>query len=177
MVKNLKTSLILTSVIYTIIGIIMLMFPDKVSDYICYMVGLMLLFFGISGVVMFFNSEEKSTYSNTSLILSIVLGAFGIYVFINPKGFASFIPFVIGVLTLVDSMNKLSITFNLRKYGYENWWQMLIVSFIVMALGILLIVNPFAAVTLSIRVIGIVLIVNSVMNLFTIYSYSKIDTK
>ena len=67
--------------------------------------------------------------------------------------------------------------FDLKKFEYNNWWQMLIVAFIILGCGLLLVFNPFEALEVSVQIIGAILIVDSVTNIFTIYSYSKIEKK
>lgn len=177
MFEKLRNTLIATSVFYLIVGIFMLLFPATVSDIICYLVAFMFLFFGISGVVMYTKTEIKTPYTSSTLILAIILGAFGIYIFLNPKAFASFIPLVIGIFLIADSISKLSAAFDLKKYDYINWWHMLIISFIILVFGLILVFNPFEVITVSIMVIGAILIVDAISNMFTIYSYSKIDKK
>lgn len=177
MLEKLRNTLIATSIIYLIAGIIMLIFPEDVSDFICYLVALMFMFFGATGIVMYIKTEPKTTYTSSTLILAILLGAFGLYIFLNPRTFASFIPLVIGIFLIADSISKLSAAFDLKKMEYQGWWHMLIASFIILGLGLLITYNPFGAVSLTIMIIGTVLIFDSVSNIFTIYSYSKAATK
>ena len=66
---------------------------------------------------------------------------------------------------------------DLKKQEYVNWWHMLITSFIILVLGLILVFNPFEVITVAIRVIGIILIIDALSNIFTIYSYSKIIIK
>ena len=177
MVKKLKNTLITTSVCYLIIGIFMLLFPAVVSDFICYLVGFLFLFFGVAGIVMYAKTEVKTPYASSTLVLAIILGAFGIYIFLNPKAFASFIPLVVGIFLLADSVSKLSMALDLRKQEYNNWWHMLITSFIILVLVLILVFNPFEVITVTIRIIGAILMVDALSNIFTIYSYSKVIIK
>lgn len=177
MANKLKNTLIVTSLLYLFSGIVMLFLPEMVSDFICYFVGLMFMFFGVAAIIMYFKSEIKTPYTSTILILGIVIGAFGIYICLNPRSFASFIPLVVGIFMIADAISKLSMAFDMKKLEYINWWHMLIVSFLILGCGLLLVFNPFKAVTISIMAIGAVLIVDSITNIFTIYSYSKVIIK
>lgn len=173
MITRFKNTLIATSIIYFALGIFMLLFPEVVSDFICTLVALMFMFFGIAGIVMYIRSEFKTAYTSTILVISIILGALGIYIIMNPRTFISLIPLVIGIFMIADSISKLSASLDLRKTGYSRWWHIIIVSFIILSCGLLIIINPFGAVSLSIMVIGAILIVDSATNIYTIYSYSK----
>ena len=173
MISKLRNTLIVTSVLYVILGVFMLIFPEVISDFICYLVSVMFMFFGIAAVLMYIRSEIKSPYTSTILILGIILGSLGIYILMNPRIFVSLIPLVIGIFMIADSISKLSAALDLRKCGYINWWHMLIISFLILGCGLLLVFNPFGAVSLTIMVIGSILIVDSITNIYTIYSYSK----
>ena len=177
MFEKIRNTLIATSVLYLLFGIIMLFFPTMVITSVCYLVGIMFLFVGVSGIVMYMKTEINTLITNFTLIMSIIFGAFGIYVLLNPESFASFLPLVMGIFLLVDSISKLSMAFDLKKAQYNNWWQMLIVAFILLGCGLLLVFNPFEALTVSVQIIGAILIVDSISNIFTIYSYSKIEKK
>lgn len=175
MIEKMKNTLIVTSILYFILGIVMLIFPGLVSDSICYLLALMFLFFGVAGVVMYFKTEIRTPFTSSTLVLAILLGAFGLYIFLNPRVFASIIPLIVGIFLIADAISKLSVSLDLKKINYSGWWHMLIVAFMVLCCGIFLCFNPFKAIELSIMVIGGVLMVDSLSNIFTIYSYSKAE--
>ena len=177
MFEKIRNTLIATSVLYLLFGIVMLFFPGLVITSVCYLVGIMFLFVGLSGIVMYMKTEIKTAFTSFTLVMSIIFGAFGVYVLLNPEAFESFLPLVMGIFLLVDSVSKLSMAFDLKKFEYQNWWQMLIVAFILLGCGLLLVFNPFEALAVSVQIIGAILIVDAVSNIFTIYSYSKIDKK
>ena len=177
MFEKIRNTLIATSVLYLLFGIVMLFFPGLVITSVCYLVGIMFLFVGLSGIVMYMKTEIKTAFTSFTLVMSIIFGAFGVYVLLNPEAFESFLPLVMGIFLLVDSVSKLSMAFDLKKFEYQNWWQMLIVAFILLGCGLLLVFNPFEALAVSVQIIGAILIVDAVSNIFTIYNYSKIDKK
>ena len=177
MFEKIRNTLIATSVLYLVFGIIMLFFPDMVIKSVCYLVGIMFLFVGVSGVVMYVKTDIKTAFTSFTLVMSIIFGAFGVYVLLNPETFASFLPLVVGIFLLVDSVSKLSMAFDLKKFEYNNWWQMFIVAFIILGCGLLLVFNPFEALAVTVQIIGAILVVDAVSNIFTIYSYSKLEKK
>lgn len=173
MLNKIRNTLALTAVVYVVLGLVMLLIPVVVSDFICYIIGALFLVIGVAGILSYIKTRGTGFGSNLTLIVSIIFAALGVYILCNPVSFASFIPLVVGIMLIVDSVNKLQSAFDLKKSGYKNWWQMLIVGFLIVSLGILLIFNPFETVELFIRVIGALLIFDGLSNLFTIYSYSK----
>ena len=96
------------------------------------------------------------------------------YILINPEGFVSIIPIVVGIMLVIESFDKISTTLSARKNGYQDWLKMLIPSVIIFILGLILILNPFESVTVFIRVIGIFLIIDAISNVYLAYNYGKI---
>ena len=175
MFEKIRNTLIATSILYLLLGIIMFFFPDMVIKSVCYLVAIMFLFVGVSGVVMYMKTNIKTAFTSFTLVMSIIFGAFGMYVLLNPEAFASFLPLVVGIFLLVDSVSKLSMAFDLKKFEYKNWWQMLIVAFILLGCGLLLVFKPFEVSNVIVQIIGAILVVDAVSNIFTIYSYSKVE--
>lgn len=174
MFEKIRNTLIATAILYLICGIIMLFFPTNVINFACYLIGIIFIFVALSGIIMYLKTEIKTAFNSFTLVMSIIFGAFGVYVLLNPKIFASFLPIVMGIFLLVDSVSKLSMAFDLKKMSYKNWWQMLIVAFMLLGLSLFLLFRPFEVVEVSVRIIGVILIVDTLSNIFTIYSYSKI---
>ena len=174
MFEKIRNTLIATAILYLICGIIMLFFPTNVINFACYLIGIIFIFVALSGIIMYLKTEIKTAFNSFTLVMSIIFGAFGVYVLLNPKIFASFLPIVMGIFLLVDSVSKLSMAFDLKNMSYKNWWQMLIVAFMLLGLSFFLLFRPFEVVEVSVRIIGVILIVDTLSNIFTIYSYSKI---
>lgn len=173
--NKMKSTLITMAVIYVVLGLVMLLIPVAVSDFICYIIGALFLVLGAAGILSYIKTRGSSFAGSFTLIISIIFAALGVYILCNPVSFASFIPTVVGIMLVVDSVTKFQSAFELKKSGYNKWWEMLLVALIIVTLGFVLIFNPFKTVELFIRVIGALLIFDGLSNLFTIYSYSKIN--
>lgn len=73
MLKKMRNTLTAMSVLYLLLGIIMLIFPAQVSDFICYLVGLMFIFLGVSAVVMYVKEDMKTAFTSFTLVLEFCL--------------------------------------------------------------------------------------------------------
>ena len=85
MFEKIRNTLIATSVLYLICGIIMLFFPKNVITFACYLVGIIFIFVALSGIVMYLKTEIKTAFNSFTLVMSIIFGAFGVYVLLNPE--------------------------------------------------------------------------------------------
>ena len=171
--NKIKSTLTITAVVYVVLGLVMLLIPEAVSDFICYIIGALFLVLGAAGIVSYIKARGTG-FAGFTLVVSIIFAALGVYILCNPVSFASFIPLVVGIMLVVDSFSKFQSAFDLKRLQYKNWWQMLLVGIAILLLGALMIFNPFESIALFIRVIGILLIFDGFSNLFTIYSYSKV---
>ncbi len=174
LLKKAKNALIGISVVYLVIGIIMVIMPVFVSNFICYVIGALLIVGGGSGIFTYIRAGVDGFLAKITLLIAVLFTVLGIYILINPEGFVSIIPIVVGIMLVIESFDKISTTLSARKNGYQDWLKMLIPSVIIFILGLILILNPFESVTVFIRVIGIFLIIDAISNVYLAYNYGKI---
>ena len=174
LIKKAKSALIGISIVYLLLGVIMVISPVFVSNFICYVIGALLIVVGGSGIFTYIRAGASGAFAKITLLISVLFAVLGIYILINPEGFVSIIPLVVGVMLIIESFDKISTTLNAKKNGYQNWLKMLIASVIIFALGLILVLNPFESVTVFIRVIGVFLIIDAISNIYLAYNFSKI---
>jgi len=173
--KEIKSSLLIMTGFYIVLGVIMLIAPTFVSNSICYLIGALCLIIGGLAIYTYIASEVYGSLGAALLIVAIISVGAGIFIVINPETFASFIPIVMGVILVIDAFGKMQSAMTIKKYGYENWWQVMVAAGLVFVFGIILLFNPFTTLTILIRILGIFLIIDGVANLLTVLSYSKIE--
>ncbi len=173
--KEIKSSLLIMAGFYLIIGLIMLLAPTFVSNSICYLIGAICLVVGGLAIYTYIASEVYGSLGAALLIVSVIFIGSGIFIILNPELLASFIPIVMGIILVVDAFGKMQSSATLHKYGYSNWWQVLVSALIVFVFGIVLLFNPFETITLLIRVLGAFLIIDGLSSALTVGSYTKIE--
>lgn len=174
MITSLRKNLTMVAILYIVFGLVMLIAPVLVSDFICYIIGALFLVLGLSGIISYIGSKGMKMFSSFALIISILFGGLGIYIICNPAAFASFIPLVVGIMLIIDSINKFQFSFELKRNNYKHWWYLLLATLFLVLLGFMLIMNPFKSVEIFISIIGALLIFDGLSNLFTLYSFAKI---
>lgn len=55
-----------------------------------------------------------------------------------------------------------------KRFGIENWWLILVMSFAVTFVGILLFATPFETAGMIVRLIGLNLSLDGILNLFVV---------
>ena len=173
--KEIKSTLFIMSGLYLVIGLIMLIYPAFVTNAICYLIGTLCLILGGLGIYIYISSEVYGSLAYGILVAAIALIVLGIFVIVDPIEFASMIPFVMGIVLVIDAFTKLQSASGLKRYNHDKWWIVLISSLLIFAFGILLIFNPFESLTLFIRILGVFLIVDAASSFMTAIGYGKIE--
>ena len=97
----------------------------------------------------------------------------GGYILLNPLGLLSIIPIVFGVLLIYHGISDLGQALELRKYEADRWWISIIIAVVTIALGILIMRNPFDTIDMLMRIIGICLIYDGLSDLLLVGKFSK----
>lgn len=168
-----KSSIVISSIIYLILGNIMLLFPASVSDLICYFIGSIIIIYGIMSIVSYSKTEEDTIISKVLLIIAIACILFGLFMLLRPKTFASIIPFTAGIFMLVESISKLKEAIELKKNNYDKWWMVLLFFIELLIFSLILVFNPFGALEVTIRFIGLMLIIKTLSDIWTFRTIKK----
>lgn len=164
-------------IVYFVLGLLMVIFPETINDIINYIIGGLLMLFGIDYIVRYLSNNKVTTYSKYSLTVGIVPIICGVFLICNPEVLVSIIPFVAGMIILMDAFEKLKHAIDLKKMKYDEWWVDLIVAILFIVFGIIVIMNPFDAAKLLIRILGIFFLIDCFIDVWTNFSYEKIKIK
>lgn len=160
MLKSIRNSLIITSVLYIILGVVLVIFPQAMLSLACIAIGAVTLIYG--GIRIFSYLKSKEEQGKFNLILGIVLAALGVFLLVCPQVVASFIPMALGIYLFIDSFSGLKKAMELHKLGFQNWWITLLISLAVLVLGAVLILDPLMVWKLPTVLIGVSFVVNGV---------------
>lgn len=172
--RKVKGSYITTAILCILFGLILCIWPDKVANAANYVLGSIILVVGIVYLALSFWAKERNFMTGFGMVFSVVLIAIGVFMFLQPQFVLSLFPVIVGGIIVIHGLVdlKCSIDFSTLKYG--NWWVALIISFATIGLGVLLIFNPFKAVTLAFRIIGIVLILDGISEFWIGFKLKKL---
>lgn len=175
--KKIKMYTLMVSLLYVIMGLIMLLNPQFILDAVNYIVGTFILIFGVIYLVKFISKKDFNSLSKFNLLAGLLCITFGIYILLNPTLLSSIIPFSCGMLLLVDGLSKLKESFDLKKYQYNRWWISLIIAVLFIGFGVFMIFKAFAVSKVIIQIIGGILIVDALSDIWSYFCYKKYTPK
>ena len=165
-IKSLKVNYSLSAVICVILGIVLLVWPGQSTQVVCMVLGIVLGGFGIVQIVLYLATQEKTMVSHSMMVLGIVLAVIGGWIVLKPDTIIKAIPMIVGILIVIHGLHNAVQAIDLKKMQYDNWWVALLLSVLTVALGIVLICNPFTVVDTVVRLIGAFLIYDGLSDMW-----------
>lgn len=169
-VKEFRRSYIFVSALYVVLGVVLLIWPTTSVRMICYGLGLAMVVLGLTYGIIYFTKENLNSFLQMDLVIGIICLAFGVFILLNPTFLASVLPFAMGIILLLGAVVKLQSAFNMKRLNFRRWYIVLIFALVIVALGIVLLCNPFAQEHYMILYIGICLILDGMTNLGSLIS-------
>lgn len=171
--KNMTVSFVFLSVLYLLLGVVLLLWPTLVMDIISYAFGAILLLYGLFAIIGFYRSEDRRGGAFLGLFLGIVAAAVGAIMVLYPPLIQSIIPVILGLYIAIDGLLSVKRTLELQRMDYARWNVNLILSVISAALGIFVVFHPLLTEAALFRVIGVVLIYAGGSDLWTLFQLSR----
>ena len=172
-IKKLKRSAYFVSIIYIIIGLIMLLNPLFVRNAVNYIMGVFAILYGLVYIITVYQKKDTEFYSKFDLLGGILCISFGLFLIVNPDILFSLIPFCAGVLIFMDSLTLTYQSVSMKRLSVNKWWIGLIIGMIFLAFSIYIIVNAKNISDILIRIIGIFLIFDAIIDFINTMIISK----
>ncbi len=160
--RRIKGSWLVTSLMCILIGLVFVIWPEMVANAANYILGGIILIVGIIYLAMSFWSKQRNFLTGFGIIFSVVLIVIGVFMLLKPEFVLSLFPMIVGGIIIIHGIIDLKRSIELASLKYKLWWIALIIAVATIGLGVLLVFNPFSAVTLAFRIIGVILIVDGV---------------
>ena len=160
------------SAAYILFGLVLLLRPGLSGSLICTLLGLGALLFGAVKLASYWRLKELGGFQ-TDLFLGVIFAAVGIFTLVQPGIILSILPIVLGIALMLGGLSKVQRAFQLKGMNYSRWTVVLGTGILTSLLGVVLLVNPFAAAAAMIQCIGLGLIVDGASELWAMYCMSK----
>ena len=165
-IKSLKVNYSLSAVICVILGIVLLVWPGQSTQVVCMVLGIVLGGFGLIQIILYLATKEKTMVSHRMMMLGVVLAVIGGWIVLKPETIIKAVPMIVGILIVIHGFHNAVQAIDLKKMQYDNWWVALLLSLLTVALGVVLICNPFTIVDTVVRIIGAFLVYDGLSDMW-----------
>lgn len=152
----------LSSLITIIMGILVLVFPELSNKAVGVFVGISLLVIGLTSVYKYLHRDGAKLFA-LNLTFSIVYIALGAIIIVYPYKVMEFVTICLGIFFIINGLNKGNYAIWLKKGNEDAWLVTLGSGVLLIIIGLLLIFNPFAGLTLT-QLVGAFLIVTGIID-------------
>lgn len=153
---------IIGSIICLIFGVILFSRPDLVTITISYIIGTILVVYGIGKIIYFsYHKGKDNTISATGCIPGVILILFGLFCLFFSGIIEQLIRFIIGALILLVGINRIITLMNMQNKKSSYFIAGLVVALALIGIGLYVI---FCS-NLVLSGLGIILIIYSVMEI------------
>lgn len=166
--KIVKNTYSLLTICLIVVGLVLLVFPQVALSVMCKIIGIFLIVYGIVKLTGYFSKDIFQLAYQFDFGLGIVSLILGTIMLVKTGRIIDILSVVVGIFIIVDAALRIQTAVEAKKFGLEKWWLILIMSLAVAVLGVLLMALPYQTTGFVVRLIGLNLILDGVMNLFIV---------
>lgn len=159
--KNLTIASIITSILFIIIGIIMLVKPDIVIKTIAIFIGTIIIIIGLQKIISYFILKQNYSLYNYELLYGIIALIIGIVLISNYNTFATIARVIFGIWIVYTSIMKMTVSLKLKEAQIQSWKVICLVAVLTLVAGIFIIFDQNIIMTVT----GIVIILYAISDI------------
>ena len=172
--RTAKTGYIFSSAILFILGLLLVISPETAKEVFADILGVAMIIFGIIKLIGYFSKDLFRLAFQYDLAFGILITILGVITIIKRGDIIEFLCIVLGIIILADGLFKIQMSMDAREFGIHKWWLILSFAIIAGIGGLLLVFMPAEGSLVLIRLIGIALMAEGVVNLVTVLTAVKI---
>ena len=163
MYKRMIMYSLVTAILIIVVGIVLLVVPELSNKVLGVIIGVILLIEGINSIYKYFHREGAKLY-NLNLVIGVIYAVLGVVIILVPTSVIEFITVCLGLYMIVNGASKINYALWLKKGSEDSWLVTLATGILIAMVGVLVIFNPFASLTIT-KLAGAFLIITGVLDL------------
>jgi uncharacterized membrane protein HdeD (DUF308 family) len=171
--KSIKYNLLSSAVLCILLGIVLLVYPDTSLTIVCRAVGVIVLITGLGFVGSYLRVGKTRWFGKVELVFGSIFAILGGFIVLYPLGIISIVPLVFGILLVYHGIANMKQAFELRQYKDNGWWLPVLIAASTIALGVVIMRNPFGTIETLMRIIGVCILYDGLMNTMLVGRFVK----
>ena len=171
--KSIKYNLLSSAVLCILLGIVLLVYPDTSLTIVCRTVGVIVLITGLGFVGSYLRVGKTKWFGKVELVFGSIFAILGGFIVLYPLGIISIVPLVFGILLVYHGIANMKQAFELRQYKDNGWWLPVLIAASTIALGVVIMRNPFGTIEMLMRIIGVCILYDGLMNTMLVGRFVK----
>ena len=162
--ENIKKSGLISlipSAVFLFLGIIIVNHPEGTIKFVLYILGALLMAFGVIRLNTYYSLREKFQYYDFNLMLGSLCFLIGLVIIVFGNTIALFFGIIIGLWIVLGSINRIHIALKLKDCGISYWYVSFVVALLILISGLYVVFSP----KLLLVTVGAILIIYSVIDI------------
>lgn len=172
--KLAKNGYIIMSVLFMILGICLIIWPDCSMAVFCTAVGIMFIVYGAIKIIGYFSRDFYCLAFQFDLGFGILMIAVGILILVRREAILRLIFVVFGLVILTDALLRIQMSVEAKKFGLKLWWAVLLIAVATGIFGMLLLVDPAGGAKLTVIFTGVAFLLEGILKLCVVVYTVKI---
>lgn len=160
---------VLTSIIFAIIGLIMIFFPDTTMKFISTILGAFFIIIGILKVISYFASKENSTFFSNDIAWGLIAIVIGLVTIVYSNTIESIFRIMIGIWIIYSGFTRFTLSFRLKDVNTKLWAVVLTLAVLMVIGGLYVTFYPGAL----ILTLGVIVLIYAIMDLIESFIFMK----
>jgi len=169
-----KIGYITVSVVLCSLGILFITLPEISMHIIGRTLGAAMILFGCIKLVGYFSKDLFRLAFQYDLQLGIVVFVLGLILILRPSDVIDLMFVAMGIALLADSLFKIQIAFDSRKFGISRWYGIFILAIVAAIISLVLVFKPSESARVLTILLGVTLVAEGILNLFVAITTVKI---
>ena len=161
MKKNIRTYMLLTALGLLLLGLALIIWPEAAQTVIVYAIGAVLCISGIVSLIMHFKTL-KNFAVDFGFFNGAILIILGVLFLVKANAVIDLLTTVIGLGMILGGVCQLEAGIRLRTLMLPRWKAYIITSLVLIAIGIVIVIDPFKSAKWFTIVTGALLIVDAI---------------
>lgn len=152
---------ILTSIIFAVLGGILIWKPNETIKVISYILGSIFIIIGIAKTINYFLSKGKYELYNYNLVFGLMAVVLGIVTICCSDTIGAIFRIIIGIWIVYSSLVRFNLSLKLKSMDVKMWIYSLILAMLMFVCGLYIALNSGSVV----MTIGIVMVIYSIIDI------------
>lgn len=164
--KTVQNNALLQAILFIVLGLVLLLFPNITLIAIVICIGAIFAISGAISLAAYFRKSSASYKMSGALTTAIFCFVIAIVMFLFPVATASFFSVLFGAVLILCGIANMVRALSVRVVDTSLWIIGCALGALTIVGGILIIWNPFATSSLFVMILGALLVLNGITDLF-----------
>lgn len=165
--KKMRIIMMISAVFCVALGVALIAWPEQSRAIICYVIGGLVTAYGVYSIAAYFLDKVALDGVQFGLAVGCACVLIGAFLLIRAEKVMQALEMIVGVAVIVDSVVRLQIAVNIRRIGGTLFKSLLICALITLAIGTLLLFDPFATLQVATIACGAALCIDGILTLWS----------